>query len=124
MSGERSGAWEDAYGYSRVVVVGDHAFVAGTTATIDGDVVGVGDPLAQTLAAFGIALHALAQAGFGVGDVVRTRMYVTDIGHQAEVGRAHRELFGAVRPAATMVQVVALVHPEHLVEVELDAVRR
>ena len=80
-----------------------------------------GDPYRQALAAFGIALDALRSAGVPPERVVRTRMYVVDIAHQDRVGAAHRELFGAVRPVATMVQVSALADPEHLVEVEVEA---
>lgn len=120
-----SGApWEDRYGYSRAVVAGPALFVAGTTATVDGEVVGVGDPYLQARTAFGIALDAVREAGFAIGDVVRTRMFVADIGHQEEIGRAHKEFFDAVRPAATMVQVSGLAHPDHLIEVEIDAYRR
>ena len=120
-----SGApWEDLYGYSRAVVAGPALFVAGTTATVDNEVVGIGDPYLQARTAFGIALDAVREAGFDVEDVVRTRMFVTDMAHQAEIGRAHKELFDAIRPAATMVQVAGLAHPDHLIEVEIDAYRR
>jgi enamine deaminase RidA (YjgF/YER057c/UK114 family) len=113
--------FEDVVGYSRAVRIGDHAWVAGTTATVEGQVVGVGDAYEQARVAFGIALAALGTAGMESQHVVRTRMYVTDIGDFDDVGRAHKEIFDAVRPVATMVQVVALARPEHLVEVELDA---
>jgi len=113
--------FEDVVGYSRSVRVGDSAWVAGTTATVEGEVVGVGDAYEQTRVAFGIALAGLARAGMAAEDVVRTRMYVTDIADFEAVGRAHKEIFDAVRPVATMVQVVALARPEHLVEVEIDA---
>lgn len=117
-----SGApWEELYGYSRAVVAGPALFVAGTTATVDGEVVGVGDPYLQARTAFGIALDAIREAGFAIGDVVRTRMFVADIGDQDEIGRAHKEIFDAIRPAATMVQVAGFAHPDHLVEVEIDA---
>ena len=120
-----SGApWEDRYGYSRAVVAGPALFVAGTTATVDGEVVGTGDPYLQAVTAFGIALAAVAAAGFEPGDVVRTRMFVADIGHQEEIGRAHKEIFDDIRPAATMVQVSGFAHPDHLIEVEIDAYRR
>jgi enamine deaminase RidA (YjgF/YER057c/UK114 family) len=113
--------WEARYGYSRVVVAGDWAITAGTTATgLDG-VLHPGDPYRQALAAFGIALDALQAAGAAREQVVRTRMYVTDITFQAEVGRAHREMFGDTRPAATMVEVARLADPAHLVEVEVEA---
>ncbi|WP_332668097.1 RidA family protein [Aeromicrobium sp.] len=113
--------FEDVVGYSRAVRVGNSAWVAGTTATVRGEVVGIGDAYEQTRVAFGIALAALGTAGMERQHVVRTRMYVTDIGDFDEVGRAHKELFDVVRPVATMVQVVALARPEHLVEVEIDA---
>jgi enamine deaminase RidA (YjgF/YER057c/UK114 family) len=113
--------WEERYGYCRVVRAGDRALTAGTTATGPDGVLHPGDPYQQTLAAFGIALGALEAAGVAVEQVVRTRMYVVDIGHQDRVGAAHSELFGAVRPVATMVQVGALADPEHLVEVEVEA---
>jgi len=113
--------WESRYGYCRVVMAGDWALTAGTTATGAHGVLHPGDPYGQTRAAFTIALQALEAAGVSVDRVVRTRMYVTDIDDQAEVGRAHAELFGAAPPAATMVQVSALADPGHLVEVEVEA---
>lgn len=120
-----SGApWEDLYGYSRAVVAGPALFVAGTTATVNDEVVGVGDPYVQAMTAFGIALDAVREAGFNVADIVRTRMFVADIADQAEIGRAHKELFGEIRPAATMVAVAGLAHPDHLIEIEIDAYRR
>lgn len=117
------GPWEDRFGYSRAVIAGPWVLVAGSTATVDGEVVGVGDVHRQTLTAFGIALDAVRAAGLDVVDVVRTRMYVRDIGHQDEIGHAHRQLFGHVRPAATMVEVSGLAHPDHLIEVEIEAYR-
>jgi enamine deaminase RidA (YjgF/YER057c/UK114 family) len=117
------GPWEEAVGYSRVVAVGDQAWVSGTTATVDGVVVHPGDAGAQTRVALAGVATALEQAGFALADVVRTRLYVTDIGRWEEVGRVHGEVFGAIRPAATMVQVAALIEPDMLVEVEADAVR-
>lgn len=119
-----SGApWEETVGYSRAVRVGNSVWVAGTTATVEGNVVGVGDPYEQTRAAFGIALAALGTAGLEVADVVRTRMFVADIAHQDEVGRAHREIFDEIRPVSTMVQVSAFAHRDHLIEIEIDAHR-
>ena len=119
-----SGApWEEVVGYSRVVVVGDSAWVAGTTATVDGTVVHPGDAGAQTRVALQSIERALTDAGFTLGDVVRTRMYVTDTSRWEEVGRVHGEVFGDVRPATAMIGVAALLHPEMLVEVEADAVR-
>jgi enamine deaminase RidA (YjgF/YER057c/UK114 family) len=126
MSARRIGSgapWEDVVGYSRVVVHGDTAWVSGTTATVDGAVVHPGDAAAQTRVALTGVQQALEGAGFALGDVVRTRMYVTDIGRWEEVGRVHGEFFGGVRPATAMVQVAALIDPAMLVEVEVDAVR-
>jgi enamine deaminase RidA (YjgF/YER057c/UK114 family) len=115
------GPWEGVYGYSRVVRAGDLLITAGCTATVDGTVTGVGDPHAQTLTAFRIALDALAVAGAPADRVIRTRMYVTDAAHADAAGRAHGELFGSIRPAATLVVVSRLLHPDHLVEVEAEA---
>jgi enamine deaminase RidA (YjgF/YER057c/UK114 family) len=116
------GVWEDRYGYSRVVVAGGRAFTAGCTATVDGVVTHVGDAYGQTVEAFGIALAALAGVGVQPPDVVRTRMFVVDGADADAVGRAHGVVFAAVRPAATMVMVARLIHPDHLVEVEVEAV--
>lgn len=113
--------WEERYGYCRVVRAGRWALTAGTTATGGDGVLHPGDAYAQTRAAFMIALEALEAAGVPRSAVVRTRMYVTDIADADAVGRAHVELFGAVRPVATMVQVGALADPGHLVEVEVEA---
>jgi enamine deaminase RidA (YjgF/YER057c/UK114 family) len=115
------GPYEQIYGYSRVVRAGDRLVTAGCTATVDGAVTGVGDPYAQTLIAFRIALDALASAGASPEDVIRTRMFVTDRVHADAVGRAHGEVFATVRPAATLVIVAALIHPDMLVEVEAEA---
>ncbi len=114
--------WEGVVGYSRVVVRGDTAWVSGTTSTVDGAVAHPGDAGAQTRQALANLRSALERAGFSLGDVVRTRMFVTDIGRWEEVGRAHGEFFGAIRPAATMVQVSALIDPDMLVEIEADAI--
>jgi enamine deaminase RidA (YjgF/YER057c/UK114 family) len=97
--------------------------VSGTTATVDGAVVHPGDAAEQTRVALTGVRRALEDAGFALGDVVRTRMYVTDISRWEEVGRVHGEFFGGVRPATAMVQVAALIDPAMLVEVEADAVR-
>ena len=119
-----SGApWEPVVGYSRVVVRGDAAWVSGTTATVDGQVVHPGDAGAQTRQVLETLVAALEGAGFAASDVVRTRMFVTDIGRWEEIGRVHGEFFGDVRPATSMVQVAALIDPGMLVEIEADAVR-
>jgi enamine deaminase RidA (YjgF/YER057c/UK114 family) len=115
------GPWEQRYGYSRVVRAGNLLLTAGCTATVDGVVTGIGDPGEQARTAFGIALDALAAAGATIGDVVRTRMYVTDAAHADAVGEVHGALFAAVRPVATLVVVAGLLDPRHLVEVEVEA---
>ena len=119
-----SGApWEGIVGYSRVVVRGDAAWVSGTTSMVDGAVAHPGDAGAQTRQALTILRQALERAGFTLADVVRTRMFVTDISRWEEIGRVHGEFFGDVRPASSMVQVTALIDPALLVEIEADAVR-
>jgi enamine deaminase RidA (YjgF/YER057c/UK114 family) len=115
--------WEGLVGYSRVVVRGDAAWVSGTTSTVDGVVTHPGDAGAQTREALSIIKQALERAGFTLADVVRTRMFVTDISRWEEYGRAHGEFFGDVRPASSMLQVSALIDPAMLVEIEADAVR-
>ena len=115
-------AWEGVVGYSRAVRVGDQVHVAGTTATRDGRVVAPGDAYTQARVALEIIVEALATCGATPADVVRTRMFVTDIRDWEAVGRAHGEVFAAVRPASTMVQVSALIDPDLLVEIEADAV--
>ncbi len=115
--------WEASVGYSRAVRVGAHIFVSGTTATMpDGSIDGIGDEYVQTKRALTNALRALAELGADARHVVRTRMFVTNIAHWEEVGRAHGEIFGAVRPATSMLQVAALIDPAMLVEIELDAI--
>lgn len=120
----RSGTpWEDLVGYCRAVRVGAHVFVSGTTATdMHGAIVGVGDPGAQARQVFANLERALRGVGAELRHVVRTRIFVTDIVRWQDVGRAHGEVFGAIRPTATLVQVSGFVHPDMLVEIEVDAI--
>lgn len=116
------GPWEAKIGYSRAVRVGTHVSVSGSTATTASGLVGKGDPYAQTIQAFKTIEAALMQAGASLNDVVRTRIYMANIDQWQEVGRAHGEIFGAIRPATTMVEVKRLIDPDMLVEIEADAI--
>ena len=118
-----SGAkWEDMVGYSRAVRVGTRIYLTGTTATDEqGNIVGVNDAYAQTVQIIHNLERALKQAGATLANVVRTRMFVTDISRWQEYGRAHREFFGEIRPCATMVEVRALIDPNMLIEIEVEA---
>ena len=114
--------WEPVVGYSRAVKVGSRIYVAGTTSTdANGQVVGPGDAYAQTVQTLANIERALDQAGATLADVVRTRMFVTDISRWQEYGRAHGEAFRDIRPASTMVEVARLIDPAMLIEIEVDA---
>ncbi len=120
----QSGApWESRVGYCRAIRVGSHIAVSGTAPVgDDGEVVGVGDAYMQAKRCIEIIEKALAEAGAGLADVVRTRMFVTDISQWEAIGKAHGEAFGEIRPATTMVEVTALIGPDMLVEIEADAI--
>ncbi|GAA0622610.1 RidA family protein [Streptomyces crystallinus] len=115
--------WEDTIGFARAVAVGDHVHVSGTTPFKGTVLYGEGAPYEQAKVAFANALDALAEFGLGAESVIRTRMYLTHARDIDEVSRAHKELFDAVRPAATLVIVTGFVDPRVLVEVEVDAYR-
>jgi enamine deaminase RidA (YjgF/YER057c/UK114 family) len=116
------GPWEDAFGYARAVLAGDFLLVSGCTSTVDGQVRHPGDAAGQARVALRTALDAVERAGGSRTDVVRTRMYVTDIARDGSaVGMVHGEFFADVRPAATMVEVAGLLDPLMVVEIEVDA---
>ena len=115
-------SWEPVVGYCRAIRIGNQVEVAGTTAIRDGKVVGIGDAYAQTVCALEIIKESLEKVGATLSDVVRTRIFVTDISRWEEIGKAHGEFFRNIRPVATMVEVKSLIEPELLVEIEAVAI--
>lgn len=117
------GPWESVIGYSRATVAGPNVHVSGSTATVGGELQHPGDAYGQTKVALEVIAAALAEAGHTVADVVRTRMYVANASDMDEVGRAHGEVFGEIRPAATMLAGIQFINPDMLVEIEADSYR-
>ncbi|ELR70722.1 Putative translation initiation inhibitor, yjgF family [Fulvivirga imtechensis AK7] len=114
--------WEDIVGYSRAVRVGNIVEVSGTVAVRDGKLVGENNPYEQTVCILEIIEESLKQAGANLNDVVRTRMFVTDIGQWQLIGKAHGEFFGNIKPATSMIEVSRLISPEYLLEIEATAI--
>ena len=117
------GPWESVIGYSRAVVAGEYVHVSGSTATVDGQLQHEDDAYGQTLTAFKDIESALAQAGYTLADVVRTRVYLSSAEDMDAVGKAHGELFSEIRPAATMLAGIQFINPKRLVEIEVDALK-
>ncbi len=115
------GPWEAKIGYSRAVKAGNYVHVSGSTATVGGELQGEGDAYTQTKVAFQVIAAALAQVGYGLENVVRTRVYLANAEDMDAVGQAHGELFGEIRPAATMLAGLKFINPKMLVEIEVDA---
>jgi len=115
------GPWEDIIGYSRATVAGPSVHVSGTTATVNGELQHVGDAYGQTKVTLGIIEKALSEAGHSINDVVRTRMFLANASDMDAVGKAHGEVFGSIKPAATMIAGLEFINPEMLVEIEVDS---
>ncbi|MEY4993112.1 MAG: hypothetical protein RIS82_234 [Actinomycetota bacterium] len=118
------GPWESVLGYSRAVVAGDYVHVSGSTATVDGELQHEGDAYGQTKVALEVIAKALAQVGYGVEDVVRSRVYLANGSDMDAAGKAHGEVFGEIRPALTMLAGIQFINPNMLVEIEVDAWKR
>lgn len=119
------GPWESVIGYSRATVAGEYVHVSGSTATVDGVLQHEGNAYGQTLVALReVIAAALAQVGYGLEDVVRSRVYLANADDMDEVGKAHGEVFGEIRPAATMLAGISFINPKMLVEIEVDAWKR